>query len=400
LLSFLIKDSYFISIALNHLAVDLLNSQRSMLLVYLAPSLGIQNAGIGLISLIYAMVASLSQPIFGWIADRYNLPWLSGISLVWMIVWLSFSALGLGNYVIVTLIVAALGSAAFHASGTEKATSRSQMILLGKVATGASLFFLFGQAGLAFGPALGGVLIERYGSEGILFLTFCSLPIAVFCIYKLHINKVAFIEVQQTSSIKNENMAIEYGNKVLFIGIFALLVMFRTAPQVASMTFIPKLFFDRGYSPGAYGVVTTVFMGGTALGGLVGGYFSDIMGRWKVIWWSLLASVLPMYYYPIMDGTMLYVLVFLSGFFNGGSHAVIVVIAQSLLPGRRALASGLIMGFMFASGALGSYAIGIAADYYSLVSAMQVNGLLCLLGSLIALNFWIKSKNLAQRGLM
>ena len=400
MLSFLIKDSYFISIALNHLAVDLLNSQRSMLLVYLAPSLGIQNAGIGLISLIYAMVASLSQPIFGWIADRYNLPWLSGISLVWMIVWLSFSALGLGNYVIVTLIVAALGSAAFHASGTEKATSRSQMILLGKVATGASLFFLFGQVGLAFGPALGGVLIERYGSEGILFLTFCSLPIAVFCIYKLHINKVAFIEVQQTSSIKNENMAIEYGNKVLFIGIFALLVMFRTAPQVASMTFIPKLFFDRGYSPGAYGVVTTVFMGGTALGGLVGGYLSDIMGRWKVILWSLLASVLPMYYYPIMDGTMLYVLVFLSGLFNGGSHAVIVVIAQSLLPSRRALASGLIMGFMFASGALGSYAIGIAADYYSLVSAMQVNGLLCLLGSLIALNFWIKSKNLAQRGLM
>ena len=400
MLSFLIKDSYFVSIALNHLAVDLLNSQRSILLVYLAPSLGIQNAGIGLISLIYAMVASLSQPIFGWIADRYNLPWLSGISLVWMIVWLSFSALGLGNYVIVTLIVAALGSAAFHASGTEKATSRSQMILLGKVATGASLFFLFGQVGLAFGPALGGVLIERYGSEGILFLTFCSLPIAVFCIYKLHINKVAFIEVQQTSSIKNENMAIEYGNKVLFIGFFALLVMFRTAPQVASMTFIPKLFFDRGYSPGAYGIVTTVFMGGTALGGLVGGYLSDIMGRWKVILWSLLASVLPMYYYPIMDGTMLYVLVFLSGFFNGGSHAVIVVIAQSLLPGRRALASGLIMGFMFASGALGSYAIGIAADYYSLVSAMQVNGLLCLLGALIALTFWINSKKLAQHGLM
>ena len=164
MLSFLIKDSYFISIALNHLAVDLLNSQRSMLLVYLAPSLGIQNAGIGLISLIYVMVASLSQPIFGWIADRYNLPWLSGISLVWMIVWLSFSALGLGNYVIVTLIVAALGSAAFHASGTEKATSRSQIILVGKAATGASLFFFVWSSRSCFRSC-----IRRYFNREICF---------------------------------------------------------------------------------------------------------------------------------------------------------------------------------------------------------------------------------------
>jgi len=55
------------------------------------------------------------------------------------------------------------------------------------------------------------------------------------------------------------------------------------------------------------------------------------------------------------------------------------------MPSRRALASGLTMGFMFASGALGSYLIGLAADYYSLVSAMQVNGLLCLLAAGLSL---------------
>ena len=92
-----------------------------------------------------------------------------------------------------------------------------------------------------------------------------------------------------------------------------------------------------------------------------------------------------MYYYPVVSGFAVYALVFLAGFFNGGSHAVIVVIAQSLLPNRRALASGLTMGFMFASGALGSYLIGLAADYYSLVNAMQINGLLCLLAAGLSL---------------
>ena len=162
-------------------------------------------------------------------------------------------------------------------------------------------------------------------------------------------------------------------------------VMFRTAPQVASMTFLPKLFYDRGYDPGAYGIVTTVFMGGTAIGGLIGGFMSDRWGRRRIIQLSLLAAVIPMYYYPVAQGLAVYILVFLAGFFNGGSHAVIVVIAQSLLPNRRALASGLTMGFMFASGALGSYLIGLAADYYSLVNAMQINGLLCLLAAGLSL---------------
>ncbi|MDP6583762.1 MAG: MFS transporter, partial [Anaerolineales bacterium] len=177
----------------------------------------------------------------------------------------------------------------------------------------------------------------------------------------------------------------EYYKDVWVIIAFCVLVMFRTAPQVASMTFLPKLFYDRGYDPGAYGIVTTVFMGGTAIGGLIGGFMSDRWGRRRIIQLSLLAAVIPMYYYPVAQGLAVYTLVFLAGFFNGGSHAVIVVIAQSLLPNRRALASGLTMGFMFASGALGSYLIGLAADYYSLVNAMQTNGLLCLLAAGLSL---------------
>ena len=381
----LLRDRYFVAVSMNHFAVDLLNSQRAILLVYLAPSLGLDNSDIGLIALSYAMVASLTQPLFGWLADRYQMRWLSGISLVWMVLWLSVSVIVTGSWTIGTLIVAALGSAAFHAAGTERATTHGKIILLGKAATAASLFFLFGQVGLAIGPAVGGALIESMGAVGVLALTVAAVPLALNSIYRLYWQKPLVVSNTHQVHDSNVNSSSENSKSGWMIFVFAVLVMFRTAPQVASMTFLPKLFYDRGYDPGAYGIVTTVFMGGTALGGLIGGFMSDRWGRRRIIQWSLLAAVIPMYYYPVASGFILYVLVFLAGLFNGGSHAVIVVIAQSLLPNRRALASGLTMGFMFASGALGSYLIGLAADYYTLVSAMQANGWLCLLAAGLSL---------------
>ena len=376
--------------------MDLLNSQRSILLVYLAASLGLDNADIGLVALSYAMVGSLTQPLFGWLADRYHIRWLSGISLVWMILWLSVSVSVTGSWAIGTLVVAALGSAAFHAAGTERATTHGKIILLGRAATAASLFFLFGQAGLAIGPAIGGALIESRGAVGVLVLTVAAVPVAINSIYRLHWQKPLAVSRPDNVHDKDVDSSSDYYKSGWVIIAFAVLVMFRTAPQVASMTFLPKLFYDRGYAPGAYGIITTVFMAGTALGGLIGGLMSDRWGRRRIILFSLLGAVIPMYYYPVASGFTLYILVFLAGSFNGGSHAVIVVIAQSLMPSRRALASGLTMGFMFASGALGSYLIGLAADYYSLVSAMQVNGLLCLLAAVLSLVLRRDSKTTYQ----
>lgn len=365
--------------------MDLLNSQRAILLVYLAASLGLDNADIGLVALSYAMVGSLTQPLFGWLADKYHIRWLSGISLVWMILWFSVAVTVTGFWAIGTLVVAALGSAAFHAAGTERATTRGKNILFGKAAAAASLFFLFGQAGLAIGPAIGGALLESRGAVGVLLLTVAAVPVAINSIYRLYWQKPLAVSNPDKFHDRNVDSSGDYYKSTWVIIVFAVLIMFRTAPQTASVTFLPKLFYDRGYDPSAYGIITTVFMAGTALGGLIGGFMSDRWGRRRIILFSLLGAVIPMYYYPVASGFTLYILVFLAGSFNGGSHSVIVVIAQSLMPSRRALASGLTMGFMFASGALGSYLIGLAADYYSLVSAMQVNGLLCLLAAGLSL---------------
>ena len=124
-------------------------------------------------------------------------------------------------------------------------------------------------------------------------------------------------------------------------------------------------------------------LAGVALGGVAGGYLADQWGRRKTILWTLLASAIPMYYYPVMIGNALTGMVFLAGALIGASFSVLVVLSQELLPSRRALASGLTLGFMFASGSLGSYLFGLAADVYPLASVLQINGILCLMAAML-----------------
>ncbi len=381
----LLKDAYFIAVALNHMAVDMLNSQKAILMVFLAPSLGLSNADIGLAALIISCFGSLTQPLFGLLADRFKTPWLSGGSLLWMAGWFAVAISTPGRWTILALIIGALGSAAFHSAGTERATTRGETLMAGRTASAASLFFLFGQVGLSVGPALGGVLMQELGARGVLVLTAVAVPVAMNSLYRLYWT-ARFARPESDSStpeIADAPSGFRTGKWVLVA--FALLVLFRTIPQLTSITFLPKLFQDRGYSPAAYGLIASFFMAGAALGGVAGGFLADRWGRRRAILWTLLAAAAPMHLYPVEGGLSLYPLVLLAGAFSGASHSVIVVLAQALLPRRRALASGLTLGFMFASGAFGSYIYGLAADVYPLAAVMQTNGVLCLLAALLSL---------------
>jgi hypothetical protein len=69
----------------------------------------------------------------------------------------------------------------------------------------------------------------------------------------------------------------------------------------------------------------------------------------------------------------------------GASQSIIVVLAQTLLPGGKAMASGLTLGFMFASGAIGGIINGLMADRIGLTLTLQSVALVALGAALCAL---------------
>ncbi len=79
----LLLDRHFRAASLSHLAVDLLNAQRPVLLAVLSVPLGLTNALIGLISMVYTFAASLSQPALGVLSDRYGPCRIAAVGVLW-----------------------------------------------------------------------------------------------------------------------------------------------------------------------------------------------------------------------------------------------------------------------------------------------------------------------------
>ncbi len=384
----LLRDRTFIAAALAHLMVDFTNSQRSILLAFLSVPLGLSNALIGLISTIYTLSASLSQPLFGLLADRVGPRWVATAGVLWTATSFGLAVITPGKGALVLLVLAAFGSAAFHPAGTMEATLRGRDFFSGRDATAASLFFLFGQGGLSFGPAIGGPILDRWGPPGLILFLVLALPVGINTALSME-SRARPSRERDTSQSTGASSLVSASRLTLVA--FVLLVALRSWAQMNMITFLPKYFSDLNYRPGAYGPLTALFMAGSALGGVAGGWLADLYGKTRVVVLSLLLAVLPLGLFARLGPTPWALLITpLAGAFTGGPHSILVVLAQRMMPGRVGVASGLVLGFTFASGALGTFLSGMQADAFGFGVVFQTTALLALIAALLGLTLNIE----------
>jgi FSR family fosmidomycin resistance protein-like MFS transporter len=362
--------------------VDLLNGQKSLLLAVLSVPLGLSNALIGLVSALYTFSGSLLQPVFGLLADRYGGRWVAVIGVVWMAGAFVLAVSIPGHGALVLLVLAALGSAAFHPAGTMEATliGRQQQSL--QETTSASLFFLFGQLGYTIGPAIGGPIIDRWGASALALLLIPVVPITLNAAYFL-----PTLAVSQSRDF--EGGYIESGPWrfravfVPFIGLMAL----RSWTQSNMMTFLPKYFSDLGFPPREFGPIMALFMGGSAVGGVAAGWLADRYGKRRILLWSLLLAALPLALYPLVGSSRwVYLVSFFAGALTGAPHSIVVVLAQRMIPGRMGTVSGFVLGFTFASGAIGVLISGLQADMAGFNAVFYTSALLTIAAAIMALS--------------
>lgn len=379
----LLKNPLFLSLSLSHFIVDVLNGQTGILLAVLSVPLALSNASIGLIATIYALTGSVGQPMFGWLSDRWGARWAAAGGVLWMAFFFSLVAVAPGFWPIVLLVIGALGSAAFHPPGTMKAAQVGHLHMTGQVATAASIFFLFGQGGLSVGPAIGGVLIDTLGRVGLLLLTALTVPIGLWTAWLLRPAPATTSPFTKSQTDNRDAGPLVNPDRLLFILVIVLAGL-RTWSQSITTTFAPKFFQDQGVSPTVYGAIVAVFMGSSAIGGVLGAMLADRWGRGRTVTLSLALSILPFYFFPLADGAWIYLLVGLAGFFNGAPHSVFITLAQRALPGRAAFASGLTLGLMFAFGAIGAYLGGLLGDRIGLLLVLQGSAAIAVLTTLLS----------------
>lgn len=371
----LLLDRSFRAASLSHLAVDLLNAQRPVLLAILSAPLGLTNALIGLISMIYTFAASLSQPVFGVLSDRYGARRIAAAGSLWMGLMFALAVLAPGRWSLVLLTLAALGSGAFHPAGTAEATEAGQLRFHGREATAASVFFLFGQAGYSLGPALGGALVDRWGPAGLVLLTPLVLPMGLTTGRDFGPASIHAAAPTQTAAPR-----VDPGPAALaaLIAVSAL----RSWAQTNMVTFLPKYYADHFFSATELGIVAALFMAGSALGGVAGGWLGDRCDRRMVTATTLALGAIPLALFrPLGLTPYAYLLSALSGALTGASQSILIVFAQRLMPGRLGVASGLALGFTFAAGSLGTWLTGYQADLAGFDAVFLTTACLSLLAA-------------------
>src|SRR5947207_9987975 len=80
------RNRLFVAVVSGHFVVDVLNSTGPVLMAVLAVPLGLSYSQIGLALTLYTFAGALSQPPFGWLADRFRgrPAMLAGLGTAWM----------------------------------------------------------------------------------------------------------------------------------------------------------------------------------------------------------------------------------------------------------------------------------------------------------------------------
>jgi FSR family fosmidomycin resistance protein-like MFS transporter len=371
----LFRNRLFFAVTAGHFAVDVLNSIGAVLLAVLAAPLNLSNAQIGLALTLYTFAGSLSQPAFGWFSDRSR--WrpavLAGVGIGWTA--LCFVAVAFAQTWALLLpffVLASFGSGLFHPIGTASAVAAAPE----RAGSATALFFFCGQIGLALGPVIAGILFGLSGSLGI-------LPLSIFALLPV----VLLLSAPPAAVVTRSKRAHQAASAtVVAIGAFVMLVALRSSIQAAYMAFLPKLFADRGWESAAYGALAGTFMLAAAVGNMLTGDIADRFGMRMATVWPLVLSVpagLVCLWAP--TPTIAFVACAVAGLLVGGQHSVLVVHAQRLLPTGQGFSAGLILGFTFAAGGIGTWLGGMAADSVGLQEVMQVITLLGLPAAALAL---------------
>jgi FSR family fosmidomycin resistance protein-like MFS transporter len=148
--------------------------------------------------------------------------------------------------------------------------------------------------------------------------------------------------------------------------------------------FVPTWYEQLGYGPAFYGPLATTLILASAVGSIWCGALADRFGRRWIVIASLLISILPLILFARFPGWPGFINATLIGLSAASTGPIMLVMAQQLMAGRAGLASGLILGLGFVTGAIGIPVTGLIADQFGMPAAFESQVLLIILTIAVA----------------
>ncbi|WP_197275571.1 MFS transporter [Bacillus sp. FJAT-22090] len=373
------------AIGVCHLFNDSLQSVIPAMFPVLEEERGLTFTQLGLISFMLNIVASVLQPVVGFISDKKPMPYALPLGMISSFVGIAGIAFSAEYWMIlVSVVFLGFGSAIFHPEG-----SRVSFMAAGsKRGLSQSIYQVGGNSGQALAPLISAFILVPFGQKGAaLFLIVAA--IGIFLLSRISIWYKKELEVEKLSKRKKTILSSLPPLSKKQVGIaltLLMIIIFARSFYVTNMTnfYIFHLMenYDLSIKKGQLFIFIFLVLG--AVGTFFGGPMADRFGRKNVILLSMavpipLSLILP--HVPIWAVVLLLVII---GFSIMLSFSVTVVYAQELVPSKIGTMAGLTVGLAFGMGAIGAVLIGILMDNVGVYTTMIIVSTLPLIG-LVAL---------------
>src|SRR5207253_5724233 len=176
-------------------------------------------------------------------------------------------------------------------------------------------------------------------------------------------------------------MRVTGGSRALPLGALAvviLLMMSRSWTVNVFQAFTPTWYRQLGYGPEFYGPLATTLVLASAVGTVGCGSLADRYGRRTVIIATLVLTVPAVLLYTLYPGPWAFATAILIGFLAASTAPLLLLMAQQLMASRAGLASGLVMGLGFVTGAIGVPINGAIGDAIGLQKSLMTHVILVI----------------------
>jgi FSR family fosmidomycin resistance protein-like MFS transporter len=371
-------------LGLAHLLNDLMQSLIPAIYPIIQQSYGLDFVQIGMITLTFQIAGSLLQPLVGFYTDRRPAPYSPVLGMVFTLSGLAGLAFA-SSYEAILLAVAliGIGSSIFH----PEATRMARYAAGGRQGLAQGIFQVGGQAGGALGPVFAALIIVPMGQPSLAWFTAAALTAMLLLAWigrqqtaiSRHFAAVrAAVAEHQADLPRHATATIVTGLTVL-----TLLMFSKNAYAESFRSFYTFYLIERfGLSIPASQMMLFIFLIASAAGALIGGIVGDRIGRYRIIWISVLGPLPLTLILPYADLFWTGVLSVAINLIMASAFASILIYAMELLPNRIGLIGGLFYGLNFGLAGIAAAILGGLADSYGIEAVYRFCSFLPLAGLL------------------
>ena len=348
-----------------HLLVDLLHSLIPASYPILKKNYSLDFVQIGIITLTFQIAGALLQPVIGMMTDRHAAPYSPVVGMMFTLSGLVCLAFAQSyEWILISVALIGIGSSIFHPEATRMARYAAGR----RQGLAQAIFQVGGQTGGALGPVFAALIIVPWGVSSLSWVASLAILAMIFLIWigsKQRQISAEFSAMQESRKIEMEGRVYAPVTIAICLVILIFLMFTKNFYSESFRSFYTFYLIEHfGLSIPASQLMLFVFLFSAALGVLIGGIVGDRIGRYWIIWVSVLG---PLPFTIILPYANLFWTGMLSIIINlimASAFASILIYAMDLLPSRIGLISGLFYGLNIGLGGVAAGFLGIFTENY------------------------------------